>query len=402
MRKLLNVILSLTMCMMCFGGMVHAENILGIEPIPIELGEAVEDAPINNEEGGIYSFELEERGAVSVNADFTFETAGEKEVSISVMPESFLDDMLGGLFGGTASNLQSNGENIVTTEDSVSLSGKYILDAGVYWVVAGVTGEYDEETWEEVKVEGTFDLTVDKLAEDAYTVDQVTFRFKKSKYTAPIDPVTLEYIHGESAPQVMMMGNEMTEREHYTMDGYYAYRKRDNAWLYAKEVMVSDEWGDAYSEYQDYSWYPLGAAPEGYVRYAVVGLVLGTEEFAMDTMQDGDVVILREVWSGDPYVVRYHANVGGKGTMKNSYFNYDKTKKLRANTFTHKTKDFAGWKARRDSDQKWYYTNGTDTGWYKEGKQPKGWKKYIFEEREAVKNLTEEYYDIIHMYAIWR
>ena len=134
--------------------------------------------------------------------------------------------------------------------------------------------------------------------------------------------------------------------------------------------------------------------------------VFGSDCYVMDTMKNGDELFHREVWAPNQYVIRYHANKGGKGTMKNSYYTYDKTKKLRANTFTHKTKKFQGRKAKYydwwEDVEMWYYTDGKKCGWNAAGKQPIGWNKYVFKNQEKVKNLTVEMDGVIHMYAVWR
>ena len=46
-------------------------------------------------------------------------------------------------------------------------------------------------------------------------------------------------------------------------------------------------------EYRNYSWYKKGKEPEGYVRYPLYFEGYGSEVYAMDTMQDGDVILFR-------------------------------------------------------------------------------------------------------------
>ena len=361
----------------------------------------------------IYSFQVEEKGAYCFEADYTFKDKDSKVMSIAVInmntSKDLLDIPIAELSDEQVYELLLNMLNSVqyniddeTNDLTYHLEKSYYLEPGTYWMTVVATGGIDEETWEIKDIDGNAVFKVSPLEKDAYSLTKVKFSYKDSLYLDVQNKTTVvTYITGGDIPRTIYNTEDKAPmRDYYEFMGYYAYRKRDGKWLYAEEY-IDDSLGFEMVEYRNYSWYKKGKEPEGYVRYPLYFESYGSEVYAMDTMQDGDVIIHREEWEGYPYVIRYHANQTGKGTMKNSYYNYGKTKKLRKNTFTSSKGKFAGWKARRASDNKWLYTNGTTTKWYKEGKQPKAWKKYVFKDQEATKNLTKEYDDVIHMYATY-
>lgn len=361
----------------------------------------------------IYSFQVEEKGAYCFEADYTFKDKDDKVMSIAVINMNTSKDLLDIPIAELSDEqvhelvlnmLNSVQYNIDDETDALTyhLEKSYYLEPGTYWMTVVATGGMDEETWEIKDVDGNAVFKVSPLEKDAYSLTKVKFSYKDSLYLDVQNKTTVvTYITGGDIPRTIYNTEyKAPMRDYYEFMGYYAYRKRDGKWLYAEEY-IDDSLGFEMVEYRNYSWYKKGKEPEGYVRYPLYFESYGSEVYAMDTMQDGDVIIHREEWQGYPYVIRYHANQTGKGTMKNSYYNYGKTKKLRKNTFTSSKGKLAGWKARRASDNKWLYTNGTTTKWYKEGKQPKGWKKYVFKDQEATKNLTKEYDDVIHMYATY-
>ncbi len=101
------------------------------------------------------------------------------------------------------------------------------------------------------------------------------------------------------------------------------------------------------------------------------------------------------------YTVKYDAN-GGTGTMADTTVIYKNRTPLRKNTFTNNGLEFSGWHAKRISDNKWYYTNGSSTGWYEEGNEPAGYYKYPYRDERTVIDTTSVDGDIVIMYAQWK
>lgn len=100
------------------------------------------------------------------------------------------------------------------------------------------------------------------------------------------------------------------------------------------------------------------------------------------------------------YNIKYNSN-GGTGTMNDTIVTYGIRTPLRSNQFTNNGLPFSGWHAKRTSDNKWYYTNGTYSGWYTEGNQPTGYYKYLYSDEHIVFNTTNVNGDTITMYAQW-
>lgn len=410
MKKLFCVFMAILIAISCFMYAASALEI-DVETTPMKLNEVmtITDFAVAGEK--IYTFTLEEDSIVDMKIDADFEDDGYKSVQVYSIDEKVIEDIYGSIFGGsvTDENYFIYGEEKDVKADEYRFHQRYSMPKGTYWFRLMINGKYDLENERELPVVGSADVCISTV-DESVEYNQVTFRVKDSMWREPIQPVTLEYIKGYLSPiqfESLLLVDAV--RAGYYLDGFYVYRKRDDAWLYAKKEMVYDDFFESeFEEYSDYSWYPLGEAPAGYERYAVSIESYGSEVYAMDTMEDDDQLIHREVWTPNSYYIRYHANKGGKGTMKNSYFTYDQTKKLRANTFTSKDKNkkFKGWKAKYydwlDDVSYWYYTDGEECGWYEAGKQPKGWKKYIFSNQEKVKNLTDYEEAVIHMYAVWR
>lgn len=62
------------------------------------------------------------------------------------------------------------------------------------------------------------------------------------------------------------------------------------------------------------------------------------------------------------FTIKYDAN-GGEGTMSNTTVTYGTPVKVRANTFTKTGYKFKCWHVYRQSDNCWYYTNGSSNNW---------------------------------------
>ena len=411
MKKIMSGLIAIVMAMTCFLSNVSALE-LDIPTTSISLDETITITDLQNEEGTIYEFTLEEDCVVDMNVSITFKDDATKDISVQVINEAYMQDLLNGLMGNETSGKTYcvYGENTTVSTKTYQFHQQYKMEKGVYWFSLSCLGEIDYETFDQAEVSGKAKVKF-SIEEDEVQYIKTKYTFKESEWFETIKPITLTTVKGFKSPlSSEMLFVDESERVGYTLNGFYVYRKRDNAWLYAKSKTVYDPLFDEETiEYSSFKWYPLGTAPKGYERYAVGSTLsdaIGGDCYATETMKNGDQLIHREVWTANTYKIRYHANTGGKGTMKNSYFTYDKTKKLRANTFTHKTKKFKGWKAKyynwwADTDM-WYYTNGKKSGWYEEGQQPKGWTKYIFKNQEKVKNLTAEQDAVIHMYAVWR
>lgn len=407
MKKIMNVILALAMSMTCFVSNLSALEV-DYETIPYTLGEELTISSINNNED-VYSFTLEEDGVVDVLVDFDFEDEDEKTVMVSLINEEVIQAFFDMLVGKEVdlSGYYNYADEKTLKATSYQSHLRYQMEAGTYYFTISADGYYDVENDREIPVVGSAKARL-SLYEDEVQINHVNFSYKKSLWMDVPQPRVITTVDGFKAPIPYMDDTVGLEpiRAGYYLDGFYAYRKRDHAWLYAEEIEIYDEvYEEYFYEYDNYGWYPLGSAPENYVRYTIYYESFGDAIYQMETMKDQDEVILREVWSPNEYIIRYHANRGGQGTMKNSYFIYNKTKKLRANTYTHKTKDFKGWKAKYtdwwEEVDYWYYTDGSECGWYPSGEQPEGWTKYIFQNQEKVKNLVDDY-NVIHMYAVWR
>lgn len=386
MKKILHILIVMTMFLMCFATNLYAED-TG-EFIYLSAGFVKAGNDVAKDEEVTFDFDVDDEVGIRVRVDFHFDNTGPKRVSYSFVSRYFEDDMKDILQGADKElriyeHVEETDEMEFVLEDTF-----YVERTGTYYLNVDVTGIEDSSGMVE-EPEGTYDVLHDRVGLLDLEVNCVEFRYKKSELLEPFDPVKVYVSPNSKATQVVNLRSPRYDaREHYEMTGYYAYREKAKEWLY--------------SDGENFAWYPKGSEPEGYERYNVGQASYGADVYQMETMEKSERVVLRQVWEGDPYLLRFHPNVGGKGSMKNTHCSYNKTKKIRGNTFTHDYKSFAGWKAKRQSDNKWYYTNGTDTEWYKEGEQPAGWTKYIFADREPIKNLTDVYFDAIHMYAIWR
>lgn len=411
MKKIMNGLIAVVMAMTCFLSNVSALE-LDIPTTPIALGEIITITDLQNEDETIYEFEVEEDCVMDMNLTIDFKDDATKDISVQVINEAYMQDLLNGLMGNETSGKTYcvYGENATVSTKTYQFHQQYKMEKGVYWFLFSCLGEIDYENFEQAPVKGKAKLKFSVVEDDVQYV-KVKYSVKESKWFDPIKPVTLTTVKGFKSPlSTQMLLVDDSQRPGYYLEGFYVYRKRDNAWLHAKTKTVYDPILEEDTiEYSNFKWYPLGLAPKGYERYPIgyeMSDVFGSDCYVMDTMKNNDELIHREVWAPNQYVIRYHANKGGKGTMKNSYYTYDKTKKLRANTFTHKTKKFQGWKAKYydwwEDVEVWYYTDGKKCGWYAAGKQPKGWNKYVFKNQEKVKNLTVEMGGVIHMYAVWR
>lgn len=402
MKKMLIMLVTVLICIMGCTLPINA-NQNDSDFISYQLGETYSVSSLESEElTTIYEFTLLEDSILNIEIDFKFENVLEKTVYFQIQPMLNNEEMLGG--GIPNIEIESLEYEKIIKDDKYYINENCYFKAGTYFFTVGAEGIFNEDISESEHVNGTACFTLSVAEKNNIDIQTVTFRFRNSKWGNVPSTKQITYVNGGVVPTYFTTMMPELQRNNYELAGFYAYRKRDNSWLYAEKISRYDpEYDIIIDDYQNFGWYPLNKAPEGYERYYVYNDgILGNDSFVMNSMQNNDEIILRDEWKGNPYVVRYHANVGGKGTMKNSYFEYGKAKKLRANNYTNKNKLFYGWKCRRSSDDKWLYTNGSKKAWYKESKAPKGWTKYIFNNKETIKNLASESFEVLHMYAIWR
>ncbi len=161
-------------------------------------------------------------------------------------------------------------------------------------------------------------------------------------------------------------------------------RPSDKTWLYT-DANGSTE------------WYKESTAPTGWNK---VTYNPGDQVSKLIDV-DGGKVVFYPRWSINSYTVSFVAN-GGTGTMSSINVIYGKDATLPSNTFTHSEKLFRGWTALRLSDGKKLFVSETgEKAWYKDGTQPSGYTKYLFINRESIKNLTDVHKDTVKLYAQW-
>ncbi|MBQ8107676.1 MAG: InlB B-repeat-containing protein, partial [Ruminococcus sp.] len=105
----------------------------------------------------------------------------------------------------------------------------------------------------------------------------------------------------------------------------------------------------------------------------------------------------------DIFKVRYISN-GGSGSMSDTIVPMGVVTNTAANSFQRTGYTFDGWYARRESDNKWLFTN-PDTnyvGWYLEGDQPNGYVKYKYNNTQTVAYTSSVNNDIVYFYARWK
>ena len=79
------------------------------------------------------------------------------------------------------------------------------------------------------------------------------------------------------------------------------------------------------------------------------------------------------------FILKFYAN-DGEGTMANQTITYGTLTPISANKFTRTDYTFKGWRAYRNSSDKWYCYNGSSFGWYKNDEIPAGYYYYIFDD----------------------
>lgn len=177
--------------------------------------------------------------------------------------------------------------------------------------------------------------------------------------------------------------NTYTPNSQYTtFAGWYAYRSSDGKWLYSKG-------GNS-------GWYKEGEQPSGYVK----SLYKDQATISATSYTKNDVITMYAQWRHYQYQITYKSN-GGTGEMKSQIVAYNKSTNLLSNTFLKTGYRFIGWSAKRKSDGKVYFTNGSQSDWYNVSVKPDGYEKYVFSDRDVVSGLSNIDNDQISMIAQW-
>lgn len=180
-----------------------------------------------------------------------------------------------------------------------------------------------------------------------------------------------------------LSANTYTPQNGKKFIGWYAHRQSDNKWYYEGANGTG--------------WYTEGSQPSGYTKH----LYNDQARVAHTSSVDNDLITMYAQWGTSEYYISFNPNGGGGTNLAQQRLTYDKAEALSGNLYTKAGYYFAGWVAKRDTDNKWYYTNGTQNAWYTENQQPSGYSKYVFEDKAVVLNLSGVHNDVVRMYATW-
>lgn len=189
--------------------------------------------------------------------------------------------------------------------------------------------------------------------------------------------------------------SQTIKRTGYTLNGF-TLKRSDGKWLYYNEKKTDAPFGDK----KYYKWmYPEDVTSE-YKKIVFDYLYRNNyEEFILDSMDE--TLTFYANWKANKFTIKYHAN-GGAGKMSNTYATFGESNKLTSNTFKRSGYTFKGWYVKRESDNKWLYTNGTIKKWFTSGKQLKGYSKVVYKNKASLSKTTSVHGDKVHMYAKWR
>ena len=168
----------------------------------------------------------------------------------------------------------------------------------------------------------------------------------------------------------------------YKFKGWYAHRQSDNKWYYKGSGGTG--------------WYVEGQQPSGYSKC----LYVNKASIAHTSGTRGDVVTMYAQWEPITYTLVFNPN-GGQNTMSQQKITYGVNTKISKNLYVKNGYNFDGWTARRTSDNKWYYTNGSSTGWYVEGSEPNGYTKFKYNNQATIAKTSSVDGDKVYMYAQW-
>ena len=168
----------------------------------------------------------------------------------------------------------------------------------------------------------------------------------------------------------------------YNFDGWTARRTSDNKWYYTNGSSTG--------------WYVEGSEPNGYTKFKYNNQAT----IAKTSSVDGDKVYMYAQWEPITYTLVFNPN-GGQNTMSQQKITYGVNTKISKNLYVKSGYNFDGWTARRTSDNKWYYTNGSSTGWYVEGTEPDGYTKFKYNDQATIAKTSSVDGDEVYMYAQW-
>lgn len=169
---------------------------------------------------------------------------------------------------------------------------------------------------------------------------------------------------------------------HKTFAGWYAHRNSDNKWLYTNGSATG--------------WYVEGSQPTGYKK----SLYKDQSIISATTYAKNDTVTMYAQWRQNQYTIEYTSN-GGSGKMDKQTVGYLDNVALRSNTFKKTGYSFKGWYAKRKSDSKVLYSNGTVRNWYTKNSQPSGYDLCLLGNGTTLSTLSELEGDVITMVAQW-
>lgn len=186
-------------------------------------------------------------------------------------------------------------------------------------------------------------------------------------------------------PTNLRMNTYTSNIKGYKFAGWYAYRQSDNKWFYQGPG--------------GQGWYVEGSQPNGYKKY----LYRDQASIAHTSGTRNDTVTMYAQWINPiKYNLVFMPNGGGASTqMPQQTITYGVNTKISANIYSKGGYHFTGWTANRKSDNKWYYSNGSDTGWFLEGNQPKGYTKYKYKDQATVAKTSAVDGDKVYLFAQW-
>lgn len=136
------------------------------------------------------------------------------------------------------------------------------------------------------------------------------------------------------------------------------------------------------------------------MKYYILGGVDKVSSLSNKVSTGGRLNAYNTINNVKQYTIRYNSN-GGTGNMPDTTAIYYNDTYLQNNNFINNGLPFEGWHAKRSSDNKWYYTDGTHSEWYLDGQQPTGYYKHLFFNGQLVYDINEVNNDTITLYAQW-
>lgn len=170
----------------------------------------------------------------------------------------------------------------------------------------------------------------------------------------------------------------------YKFDGWYAKRQSDGKWYYKGSSGTG--------------WYLEGSQPSGYKKY----LYKDNAVVAHTSITKNDTVTMYAQWQPIKYTLIFNSNGGSSGSsMSNQTITYGINTKITKNIYSKYGYKFKGWTAKRTSDSKWLFTDGSNSGWYVEGTQPEGFYKFVYNDGATISKTSSVNGDKVYMYAQW-